>query len=262
MTARSSQPDDHEPASGSAHPAPAPVPEPAPTPESEPGPAAPADPALLDRRAAVAELGAALRELADAAVRSEADPDVLRSTADAARGLLGPLRERQRRRQQMPLTDDLPAAIRMYNPAIGAGSPIAPPMVIEEVGDGVVGRCTLGLAYEGPHMFGHGGISALLLDQLLGYAVAVVHAPGMTVELTTRYLRPVPLDTPLHLWATATPDAGAVIRARGAICLAERPDVPLVTATGQFVTLRTEQTLRIFAATERPARVDPRGAHD
>jgi len=219
-------------------------------------------PDLAERRAAAAELGAALRELVDAAVRSEVEPDVLRATAAAVRPLVDALAERRRRRTQIPVTDDLITGVRMYSPACGAGNPVAPPMTIEQRGDRVVGTCTLGLAYEGPHMFGHGGISAMLLDQILGHAVAAIRAPGMTIELTTRYRRPVPLETPLVLWGQAFRDDGMVIRARGAICLASDPDTPLVDATAEFVTLRPEQAMRIFAGTERPTRVDPAAAHD
>jgi hypothetical protein len=40
-------------------------------------------PGLIDRREAVAERGAGLRELIDAAMRTEASPDVLRRAAAA-----------------------------------------------------------------------------------------------------------------------------------------------------------------------------------
>jgi acyl-coenzyme A thioesterase PaaI-like protein len=51
----------------------------------------------------------------------------------------------------------------------------------------------LGAVYEGPPGMVHGGVSALLLDQLLGEAAAAGGAPGMTGTLTLRYRRPTPL---------------------------------------------------------------------
>jgi acyl-coenzyme A thioesterase PaaI-like protein len=47
--------------------------------------------------------------------------------------------------------------------------------------------------YEGPPGLVHGGVSALILDQLLGEAAAVGGGPGMTGRLTLSYRRPTPL---------------------------------------------------------------------
>jgi acyl-coenzyme A thioesterase PaaI-like protein len=219
-------------------------------------------PALRERRRAVAELGDALRELVDAAVRTESDAAVLRTVAAELRPLVTALRERARRRTQIPVTDDLVSGVRMYSPAYGRGNPLAPPMAVEYLPDRVVGRCTLGLAYEGPHMFCHGGVSALLLDQILGHAVAAIRAPGVTVELRTRYRRPVPLETPLVVTGRAARDDGMVIRATGVLTTADDPDTPLVEADARFVTLRPDQAARIFADTERPTTITPDEAHD
>lgn len=219
-------------------------------------------PELRDRRDAAATLGDALRDLVDAAVRTEVDPSVLRDVAAELGPLAEVLRERQRRRTQIPMTDDLMSGVRTYSPAHGRGNPLAPPLVVRYLEDRVVGTCTLGLAYEGPHMFCHGGVSAMLLDQILGHAVAAIKAPGVTVELTTRYRQPVPLEVPLIVWGTATRGEGMVIRATGAICRADDPDTPLVQASAHFVTLREDQAARIFAATERPTTITPDAAHD
>jgi acyl-coenzyme A thioesterase PaaI-like protein len=50
-------------------------------------------------------------------------------------------------------------------------------------------------------MYGHGGVSAMLIDQLLGHAAAAAGHPGVTTDLSVRYRRPVPLDVPLRVWA-------------------------------------------------------------
>src|SRR5208282_368492 len=88
------------------------------------------------------------------------------------------LRERIRGIAEPASVDDLMGGVRMFNPVIGAGNPIAPPMRIKIGEDGAEGWCTLGHAYEGPPMYGHGGVSAMLLDQLLGHAAAVSGRPG------------------------------------------------------------------------------------
>ena len=51
----------------------------------------------------------------------------------------------------------------------------------------------LGPLFEGPPGLVHGGVSALVLDQVLGEAAAVGGAPGMTGRLTIHYRRPTPL---------------------------------------------------------------------
>lgn len=54
----------------------------------------------------------------------------------------------------------------MYGP--GAGSPLALPMRVTPADGGFVGRCDLGIAHERPPGYGHGGVSAMLLDELMG----------------------------------------------------------------------------------------------
>jgi acyl-coenzyme A thioesterase PaaI-like protein len=64
--------------------------------------------------------------------------------------------------------------------------------------DGVVSPVVVPRVYEGPPGAAHGGIVAAYLDEILGGAV--VHATGkiaVTGELTVRYLRPAPTETPL-----------------------------------------------------------------
>ena len=51
----------------------------------------------------------------------------------------------------------------------------------------------LGALYEGPPGLVHGGVSALILDQMLGEAAAIGGGPGMTGRLTLHYRRPTPL---------------------------------------------------------------------
>ena len=138
---------------------------------------------------------------------------------------------------------------RMYSPAVGPGNPIAPPMRVEITDDGVaVGSCTLGLVYEGPHGYCHGGISAMLIDQILGHAHAAQGRPGMTVALSLRYRKPVPLQTPLRITAWVDPEDVSDRRTgpKAAIATAEDPDTALVEASGVFVVPNPEQVRRIF----------------
>jgi hypothetical protein len=69
-----------------------------------------------DRRAAVAELGAELRALADLAARTEVPAGVLRESARRLRELAPALRERTRDGAEVASVDDLMGRVRMFNP--------------------------------------------------------------------------------------------------------------------------------------------------
>ena len=218
--------------------------------------------ALDERRAAIDDLGAALRILVERSVATEASADDLRRVAAQVRAATLPLGEQVRRRDQLPSADDLLGGVRLYNPVTGAGSAMAPPLRIETVDSTVVGTCTLGLAYEGPPMYVHGGFSALLMDQMLGYAITAAGNPGMTVNLVTQYRAPVPLQTPLRLTAQIAEVEGRKVTARGTIATAADPGVILVEATGVFVALRPDQARRLFDAVLGPDAAHPSVAHD
>ena len=161
-----------------------------------------------DLTAAVTELGTALRELVDASVRTTVPSAELRAAAAEARATTARLAAARRPPNQLPELDDPVVFRRVYNPVSGVGSALAPPLVIRAAGDGVVAEVTLGLAYEGPPGYVHGGMSSLLVDQLLGGAAIGARLWGMTVRLELDYRRPVPLHTPLVLRAAVTDASG------------------------------------------------------
>ncbi len=81
------------------------------------------------------------------------------------------------------------------NAVVGLRNPVAPPVRITQ--DRENGRASasfeLGPLYEGPPGMVHGGVAALVLDQVFGEAAAAGGKPGMTGTLTLRYRRPTPL---------------------------------------------------------------------
>jgi hypothetical protein len=206
---------------------------------------------MAERRAAVAELGAEVRALVDAVVSTEVDPAELRACAERVRALTAALRRRRRTRGTLASVDDLPAGIRMFNPVSGVGNPYAPPMQMERDGGVAEGGCTLGLGYEGPPTYGHGGVSAMLLDQILGGAVASGGRPGMTTMLALRYRRPVPLHTPLRVRGEVTEVDGRRTRARGTLVTGGDPDRVLVAAEAEFISINGEQAIRLFGDAAR-----------
>lgn len=88
------------------------------------------------------------------------------------------------------------------NAVVGLRNPFAPPLRVEKTEDGTAfASFRLGAAYEGPPDLVHGGVSALILDQMLGEAAAAGGAPGMTGRLELTYRRPTPLgDLSAKAW--------------------------------------------------------------
>lgn len=99
---------------------------------------------------------------------------------------------------------------------------------------GVVSPIIVPTVYEGPPGAAHGGIVAAYLDEVL--AASCVAASGrvsVTGELTVRYVRPVPSETPLLGRARAV-DNGRHADAEGALEILATGEV-VATARGRFV---------------------------
>ena len=81
------------------------------------------------------------------------------------------------------------------NPVTGFRNAIAPPLVMHEEPDGLWwSEFELGEAYQGPPGWVHGGVLAMVLDQLLGEAASDgLTKPLFTGTITLRYLRGTPL---------------------------------------------------------------------
>ncbi|MGY1771518.1 PaaI family thioesterase [Blastococcus sp. SYSU D00813] len=204
------------------------------------------------RRDAVAELGEALRELADAAVRTEVPEAELAAAAEEARRLAGRLRGAQRDLYEIARVDDPETGERWYSPVYGPGSPVAPPLVATDTAEGTaVGRVTLRKPHEGPPGLAHGGVVATLLDHVLARSVRAAGRGGMTATLTVRYRRPVRLGVPLVLTAGVEQADGRRTTARGRLVAEAEPDTVLAEAEGLFVSLRAESAAAVFGPTGR-----------
>ena len=126
-----------------------------------------------------------------------------------------------------------------HDPVSGPENAIAPPLTLTGKDDGSIeGVVELGLAYQGPPGYVHGGVSALLLDHTLGVANHWAGLSGMTAELNLRYLRPTPLFTPLTVTAHQVRVDGRKIWTRGSISADGRE---FVTAEGLFIATHPER---------------------
>ncbi|MFE2493313.1 PaaI family thioesterase [Streptomyces scopuliridis] len=198
------------------------------------------------RRAAISVLGHELRVLVDTAVRTTVAPDVLHRLAEGVRGLTGQLTGRRRTRGEIPAVDEFPGGVRMFNSVSGAGSPLAPPVRVTRTEDGVTGTCVLGIAHEGPPGYGHGGMSAMLLDELMGLACVAAGMPAMTVSLQMRYHRPVPVQTPLRVDARITGTEDRKISVTGSITTEADHSTVLVSADAVFVSPDPDRARDLF----------------
>lgn len=121
------------------------------------------------------------------------------------------------------------------NAVIGLRNAIAPPIVTSRDGSGrVVADFELGAAYEGPPGHVHGGVSALILDHVLGEAASPDRTPRFTGSITVRYLRPTVLGR-LRVEAERTRADGIKTFCAGQISDAEGVTVE---AEGVFITPR------------------------
>ena len=110
-----------------------------------------------------------------------------------------------------------------------------PPVVTHRDESGLVwADFELGAAYEGPPGHVHGGVSALILDHLLGEAASPDRKPRFTGSITVRYLRATRLGR-LHAEAIRTRADGVKVFCAGTI---RDDDGITVEAEGVFITPR------------------------
>lgn len=79
------------------------------------------------------------------------------------------------------------------NAVVGMRNPVAVPLEVQRADGRAWAEFELNSLYEGPPTKVHGGVVALLLDQIFGETAASAGTPGMTGTLTLRYLTPTPL---------------------------------------------------------------------
>ena len=153
----------------------------------------------------------ALRALIDETRRCDAPDDALvraRNLIVEASALLHPHRYEGEAMQSAlrgpnPLLDlddaTVPSAYFPYSPIVGPLNAIAPPVRLHFDGDRMRGRLILGAPYAGPPGCVHGGVVALIFDELLGCVNVSQGYGAFTGTLTVRYERMTPIEAPLTL---------------------------------------------------------------
>lgn len=112
--------------------------------------------------------------------------------------------------------------LRERSPFIGRANPVALPLVVEFVEDGIDAVANFSTLYEGPPGCLHGGYIAGIFDEVLGAAQTLAGQAGMTGRLTVHYRSPTPLNTDLHLRARLESVNGRKIVCKGTLHAGDR----------------------------------------
>ncbi len=180
-------------------------------------------------------LAESVRELVDAAIRTEADAETVLEVRRGIDAAVARLREQQIDGAFGVRVTREGQGVSWGNAVIGLRNALAPPVVTRRDQSGrVMADFDLGAAYEGPPGHVHGGVSALILDHLLGEAASPDQKPRFTGSITVRYLRATPLG-PLRAEAVRTRSEGVKTYCSGTIADSEGITVE---AEGVFITPR------------------------
>lgn len=188
----------------------------------------------IERAEAVfAPLTGAVRDLVDATIRTNVPDDEVRQAAADVAAIVDRLRASQLPGPAGVHYNDEGRAWNWGNAAVGRRNAIAPPLELVWNDDGLVhADLTLGAAYEGPPGLVHGGVSALLLDHIMGETASHRHTrTTFTGTLTMRYVRGTPLG-PIRLEARIEGTEGRKVFVVASVLDAEGPTVE---AHGVFV---------------------------
>jgi acyl-coenzyme A thioesterase PaaI-like protein len=187
-------------------------------------------------------LAAAMRDVVEHLVSVDAPPEALRETTVALEEFAASL-------SGIPRTSTLEGYAEAANagdvyavfdrsPLIGLSNPLSPPIRMQAEEGRVTGSVVFGSAYEGPPTCVHGGFVAAAFDEVLGFAQCATGTPGMTGQLTVRYIKPTPLHKTLTFEAAVDRVDERKIYASGKLFAGETLTAE---ASGIFVTISQEK---------------------
>jgi acyl-coenzyme A thioesterase PaaI-like protein len=177
---------------------------------AEPEPQTESTPAQRERRAAMERLAAAARAFNDAAGETAVEPEecdaIAAEIADLTARLQAARHEGPYSGLTMRPTDyTVPEEPMPMNPIIGACNPARPDVHLRMPDGRVEGRAVFARRFTGPPGFVHGGITAMIADQLVALAPLAIGIRPITRALHVHYRRPVPLHEELDLVAECVP---------------------------------------------------------
>jgi len=181
--------------------------------------------AVTPQQQAARDVADALRRLARSLETTSASVEELDGLAATIDGLTEALAGSDGTRS---VDGDAPAVVyqahrlRERSPFIGRANPVALPLVVEFVEDGIDAVANFSTLYEGPPGCLHGGYIAGIFDEVLGAAQTLAGQAGMTGRLTVHYRSPTPLNTDLHLRARLESVNGRKIVCKGTLHAGDR----------------------------------------
>jgi acyl-coenzyme A thioesterase PaaI-like protein len=198
---------------------------------------------VTGRRRLVGDLAASVRALADAAAETAVDDDEIVAVEADVRALAHRLAARRHAGPYSGLHGrelDLstPAGPLPLSPVIGDCNPSAPDVQLRFESGRVRGTARLTRRHVGPPGAAHGGVGAMIADQLVAVTPFLLGLTCVTRTMTVRYRRPIPLDRTVSLeaWCEPVSDAaGAASPMVRAWCTIAAGDDVLVEAEAEMV---------------------------
>jgi acyl-coenzyme A thioesterase PaaI-like protein len=168
------------------------------------------------------------RELVEAVVMTDVDPAARAEAAGIVAAASDMLRARRRREPLLLVRRAGRGVESLLQAGSGRLNPQAPPVewlerpTEPEPGTGVVpcevrARCVFTASHAGSPSRVHGGVLALVLDEVLGTAVTSAGVSGMTVSLTVALRAGTPFGVPVEMVARLTGRDGRKSFASGEI---------------------------------------------
>ena len=107
----------------------------------------------------------------------------------------------------------------------------------------------------------HGGIAGAILDETIGRAIMCQEGTvwGVTVELTVKYKKPIPLDQELKVTGRITKNSKRLFEGTGEVILADGEVA--ATAWGKYMKMPIDK-IAVFDPDEQEWRVDPESMPD
>lgn len=169
---------------------------------------------LAHERDVFGTLADAVRDLSEASLQTLIDESEVRAITTEVEALTARLRSKQLHGAYGVALTPGGLTLNHGNAVVGMRNPIAPPVHIHRGGDGHTwADFHLNALYEGPPGLVHGGVVALILDQMLGECAADGGGPGMTGTLSIRYQRPTHLgDCSAEAWVTEIGETKTFVR--------------------------------------------------
>jgi acyl-coenzyme A thioesterase PaaI-like protein len=135
-----------------------------------------------------------------------------------------------------------------FSPVVGPLCPQSPPIEMTFDGERIRGRAVVDARFGGPPHTVHGGVVALIFDELLGNTNYCLGMGAMTGTLSVRYERPTPLDRELELAGWLDRVEGRKIFTRGTI---SSDGAVTASAEGVFVRVSRADVLPTIAPATR-----------